>query len=259
MAISIHICKPEPELDPQIAETRKRASEQQNEKGQIVTEKKEPWYRGFFEKEHGVTVEQATERLLAIYDDLNAKTFGNQLPNKREILIDQCPSGATAYLDTDRGVHLPNGKGRVCIVVSPSCDPESYRRVLVHEMTHYLVWGHGPEFRAKFEGFARGEPWLEEELKLCERQNRLERIASEVINPMIKLAREKPSLNWVKARSELARKLGCKVSELREAKKDFKERWNEYVGQGGKERAKRKKPQASRTNGLSKEKKFFGS
>jgi len=113
--------------------------------------------------QYGLTREQAKKKLLDIFDELNVNKFKGELPGKPWLEIDLVDGARASFR---------NCGFRVSIYVSPFCEPERYRRTMLHEMCHWFDNSHGEAFQAKLKELAHGEPWLEDELKQCVKRTR---------------------------------------------------------------------------------------
>jgi hypothetical protein len=180
----------------------------------------------------GTTRQEAESILEGLYHELNAAKFNHELPDDPLIKISNEMGGNPASFKI-----LSDAKGNVSIYVSPGCEPQDYRRTMLHEMCHYFASGHGDEFQKKLAEVAEGEPWLEEELERCGRYAIYDRIKRGWIRTVQDLAEQSPDLRWKQARSLAAMQLDCKTSDIRDALgTQFKTEWDWWT----KERSKSK-------------------
>jgi len=170
---------------------------------------------------HGMTQEQAERNLLEMYNDLNATKFQNELPKKPRIKISWEAGGASAS--------FKNVGPYVSIYVSPFCEPERYRRTMIHEMCHFYAEGHGEEFTKKLAEVAEGEPWLTDELKECKQWVIEDRIRSKWLHLVLNLTEQNPTMTWVEGRRRVAQALGVKIRDVENVAYDFKETWNQFL------------------------------
>jgi hypothetical protein len=92
----------------------------------------------------GTTRQEAESILEGLYRELNAAKFNHELPDDPLIKISNEMGGNPASFKI-----LSDANGNVSIYVSPGCEPQDYRRTMLHEMCHYFASGHGDEFQKK--------------------------------------------------------------------------------------------------------------
>src|SRR5262245_40047761 len=90
----------------------------------------------------GISRDEAERALRNLYAELNAHKFNRELPDNPFLRISLETGGDTATFKL-------LGWSKVSIYVSPFCEPDRYRRTMVHEMVHYFASGHGEDFRKK--------------------------------------------------------------------------------------------------------------
>jgi len=172
--------------------------------------------------ERGMTREQAERKLLDLYNKLNAAKFQNELPENPIVAISLITGGPRASFK----MYKLNG---VSIHFSPFCEPERYRRTMIHEMCHFYDDTHGETFHAKLREVAADETWLTDELEECKQWVIQDRIRSEWFTLARSLTEQNPTMTWVEGRKRVAQALRCKVRDVTNVAYDFKETWNRYL------------------------------
>jgi len=96
------------------------------------------------------------ERILRVmFTQLNREFFGGRLPRYKIRLAH--------FLANDRGGECDIFNK--VILIAAFLAPDLYRSVLLHEMIHIEILGHGPRFRAKLQELTRlGETWAHEDI-----------------------------------------------------------------------------------------------
>ena len=168
-----------------------------------------------------MTRKQTEEKLVNIYNELNATRFNHDLPKKAFVRVSLRTDGNTATFKSMGAF--------VSIYVSPFCKPEDYRRTMFHEMCHFFALGHSDAFVKKLTQVAKGELWLEKELAKVQQWQIIDRIKRNWSEVMFKLSKEKPRMPWIEARRAVAERLGCKVHDMCKEAPDFKKEWLELV------------------------------
>ena len=165
-----------------------------------------------------MTRKQTEEKLVNIYNELNATRFNHDLPKKAFVRVSLRTDGNTATFKS-------MGKF-VSIYVSPFCKPEDYRRTMFHEMCHFFAPDHHSDaFVKKLTQVAEGELWLEKEMAKVQQWQIIDRIRPDWSEVRFKLLKEKPRMPWIEARRAVAERLGCKVHDMCKEGPDFKKEW----------------------------------
>jgi len=99
-------------------------------------------------------VSAGSQGLAALFDALNGRHFGGRLPKYR-VVCSRLPGLCSGKDDEDR--HL--------IRLSGGLSPEMRRRILLHEMCHIGIPGHGTRWQARMLRLAdQGEAWAHDEV-----------------------------------------------------------------------------------------------
>lgn len=99
-----------------------------------------------------------SESLTKLFDDLNERFFDGKLPR-----YTVCETSGSPIPSFGAGLCCHE---RQVIYLRPDLDPGSQREVLLHEMCHIGVTGHGQQFKARLAHLAEcGEKWATQHLK----------------------------------------------------------------------------------------------